>query len=191
MTAIAGWIEDNVAYLAADTCVTYATDQQGTAHKLAAHNDLIIGVGGNKRYADLIRHVWTPPPYRPGPVEAWMVSVVVPSIRSVITDHGYMSTTSGRDDDYGGTVLIGYAGSLWTIRWDGAVLQETQRYAAIGSGGRHAVAALATTAKYAPHLSPAQHLHHALQVASRYTSGVRSPYHIVSTAEPVVVELDP
>lgn len=184
MTCIAGWVHDTHVYLGADTCVSRGYSIDSTPGKLFAHGDMILGVCGYGRYADILQYVWTPPTHHSDvPPEKWMVAELVPSVRTVVREQGYVSTKDGRDDHIGGEALIGYRGSLWRLCVDGAVMRIEAQYAASGSGESEAVAALATSARYAPDLTPHQHLHHALEVSSRYAYGVRGPYHIIRTGE--------
>lgn len=108
--------------------------------------------------------------YSPG---EYMVTVFVAALREALKAHGFM----GKDDegfDFGGTMMVGYCGHLYSIYTDFQVNEFADDMDALGSGHMFALGAMAAT----PRLSPEKRIRTALEAAGRFDRTVCGPYHV-------------
>lgn len=105
-----------------------------TQPKVFEKNGIVFGYTTSYRFGQLIEHALRDMATPKGDVYAWLVQVLVPSIRAALTDGGW---------EGGGTCIIGARGEVWTLQDDFSVLRSTCGYSAVGSGCEYALGCLA------------------------------------------------
>lgn len=108
-----------------------------------------------------------------GDLEEFMATTFIDAVRQCLKDGGF--ATREKDQEEGGTFLVGVAGRLFTVHEDYQVSEQVHPYAAVGCGAEIAVGAMYATA----HLEPGHRLQVALDAAERHSAGVRGPFTIL------------
>jgi ATP-dependent protease HslVU (ClpYQ) peptidase subunit len=146
--------------------------------KVFHNGPYLFGFTGSFRMGQLIHHALTPPePKRP--LERFMSTTFIDSLRSCLKEGGWARRESDREE--GGTFLVGVAGRLFTVESDYQVGYTADGYAAVGAGDEIALGALYATA--GTDLVPRKRVQLALKAAERFSAGVRAPF-VVLTQRP-------
>lgn len=103
----------------------------------------------------------------------FMATTFVDAVRQCLKDGGF--ATRDKDQEEGGTFLVGVAGRLFTVHDDYQVAEQRHPYAAVGCGADVALGVMYATA----HLGPEHRLQIALDAAERHSAGVRGPFTIL------------
>lgn len=176
MTCVAGFIEDGVVWMGADSAgvaghtMTVRADQ-----KLFINGTMLFGFTSSFRMGQLLRWALTVPDHDPRlPVEKFMATTFVDAVRACLKAYGVARKEN--EVESGGTFLVGYHGRLFCIGDDYQVGEAVDPYDAVGCGHDIAKGALFATA----HLKGAARLGVVLRAAERYSAGVRAPFHVQS-----------
>ena len=124
--------------------VVIGGDVQGTGHnnkivhtqpKVFNKRGIIFGFTTSYRFGQLLEHALPDPviPDDPDEIYRWLITVIVPSIKSTLKDNGY---------DGGGNCLIGVKDQLWELQNDFSVLRSVKGYGSVGSGYEYATGCL-------------------------------------------------
>lgn len=148
MTTIAGIQHEYYCEIWVDSRVT-APDGQIYSHpdmmKYAKRGPLIIAGSGEVVPCDIAQNLWNPPvpteadkknPYR------YMIAKAMPSLREVLTKHGYNFDETKEKDDIRFQFIIAFNGELFDIDQDLAVSRDSSGFYGAGSGGSYALGAL-------------------------------------------------
>jgi len=103
----------------------------------------------------------------------YMVSAFIPAVQSLFKDGGFLESNNGELS--GGTFLVGYNGALYQICSDFQVAEYTEDFASCGCGESYALGSL-----YTSNGNVTERVNKALECAAHYSSGVRSPFNILS-----------
>jgi hypothetical protein len=103
-----------------------------------------------------------------------MVTTFIDAVRDCLKSHGWAEKE--KEQEKGGTFLVGYCGRLYEISDDYQVGVSRDGFEACGCGGQVARGALFAT----DHLRGEERMLKALVAAERCSAGVRGPFHVES-----------
>lgn len=172
MTCIVGIAHESRVYLGADSAGIGGYDVANRKDaKVFVNEAMVIGCTTSFRMIQLLQYALVVPKRTPdADVMRFMVTDFIGAVRKCFSDGGFM--TKDREVESGGTFLVGYAGRLFCIDRDFQVGERADGFDACGCGDSYALGAMAST----PKLPPRERLEHALEVAARFSAGVRGPF---------------
>jgi hypothetical protein len=149
--------------------------------KVSRIGPYVVGCCGQQRLSLVVRFAvdWPEPPAQVDP-DRFMISTVVPAIRTTIREHDGIVSTDRCPVWTEVQTLVGFAGRIWAIGKDLSVSRLNTPYAAIGDGRLPAYGALYALERE-PCLPLLERARLALEASARYTACVRPPFHFVST----------
>lgn len=181
MTCIAGFIDQGVAYIGADSCVSYGDLQRQiqSGRKLFVKGDYLFGCAGDVRFEQILRSAFTPPTWRPTQPDAggealhgFLIASFVPQLISCLKEiPGAYDQLKGRTDS---TFLLSTRGHLFEIDCDLTVCRPDNRLFALGTGERLALGALHATAHVEE--TPSARMTRALRAAAHYDKLCAPPF---------------
>lgn len=179
MTCIVGLINNKKVYLGGDSAgvsgrsISYRKDS-----KVFKNNGFVMGFTSSFRMGQLLRYKFIPPKYNTNDdLFEYMVCEFVEKVRTVLKEGGY--NIKDKDQDAGGTFIVGYNGRIFQIQSDYQVSEEEQEYTSVGCGVDLALGSLFSTENF--DMGPKDRLALALDSAQKFSAGVCSPYHFVET----------
>jgi ATP-dependent protease HslVU (ClpYQ) peptidase subunit len=172
MTVIVGLVQDGGVYIGGDSAGISGLSLTVRADTKVFHNGpYLFGFTGSFRMGQLIHHALTPPqPTRP--LERFMSTTFIDSLRTCLKEGGWARRDSDREE--GGTFLVGVSGRLFTVESDYQVGYTRDGYAAVGAGDEIALGSLYATASTG--MPPRQRVQLALRAAEHFSAGVRAPF---------------
>lgn len=184
MTCIVGLVHNGITYIGGDSLgsngwsKTVRDDKK--VFKLSDTGSAIIGYTSSYRMGQLLMYAENLIDKRDEPNidHKYLVTKFIPNVIKLFEDGGYSKTESG--EKIGGSFLLGYKDTLYTIEDDYQVGISSDQYDAIGSGAAYALGSLKTTEDSG--LTPEQRIHLALKAASKFSVGVAPPYYILNTS---------
>jgi hypothetical protein len=179
MTAVVGIVEDDKVWLGGDSAGVGGYSMQTRSDpKVFKNGEFLMGYTTSFRMGQILQHhLAAPVPFEGESGMAYMVKRFIPAVKDMLKQHGFQSSTDGRD--VGGTFLVGYRGELYEVEDDYQVARVRQRFHAVGCGRDLALGSLHTTHGY--DLTPKQRIEAALGAAAEFSAGVRPPFTIIST----------
>src|SRR5690606_30406671 len=134
----------------------------------------IMGFTSSFRMGQLLQYSFNPPKRHPDTdIDKFMVVNFIDAVRSCFKAGGYAEKNN--EVETGGTFLVGYEGRLFKIESDYQVGETITNYDACGCGEDAALGSLGSTEGK----KPLDRLQIALEMAERYSAGVRAPFHFV------------
>lgn len=176
MTAIVGLAQDGRVHLGGDSAgvAGYSLTVRADS-KVFATGPYVMEFTSSFRMGQLLR--WRlDPPEPDGDLERFMSTTFVDAVRDPLRDGGWLRKE--RDQEEGGTFLVGVRGRLFCVESDFQVGEALDGYAAVGCGAELALGALYATAS--TRRTPRARLGLALEAAERYSAGVRGPFAYVT-----------
>lgn len=172
MTAVVGLVEGGKVWMGADSATTWDNTRiQVTSNpKVFRVGPFLVGSSGSGRTQRILRHGWTPPKRGKLPLERYVATTVVDSIRKALSDGG-VAEKKDNVEDAAGDVLLGYRGHLFRMDSDYNVDEARAPYDAVGCG-----APVALGAMYALKAPAKQRILTALRAAQEFNWGVRGPF---------------
>lgn len=151
--------------------------------KLVEKGPYLIGIAGDFRAVNIVRHEFVPPIPRKLGVEyldKFMVSRFVPKLRQAFERNYY-----GKDNETGSALIVAVRGVLYEIGSDYDCIREERGLYSIGSGSQFALGALSALASERVRtLGGAREMvSDALGAAILYDSGTSAPVTIVSQSD--------
>ncbi len=136
----------------------------------------LFGFTSSFRMGQILRFHLTLP--ERGRMEAyrWTVERLVPEIRSIYSEHGFMTKKDGYES--GGTFLLTVDSRLFCIQDDFQVSERVEDFDSCGCGQKYAVGALEILQGF--DLLPVEKVKKALRAAEKFSTGVRGPFRILS-----------
>ena len=180
MTCIVGYVDklENKVYIGGDSAgvggynLTVRSDE-----KVFKNGDYLMGFTSSFRMGQLLRYAFTPPVLEEGEnINKFMCTKFIDAVRQCLKDGGYAS--KDKEEESGGTFLVGYKGRLFEIENDYQVAIHADGYATVGCGDQIANGALYAVDNYS--ITTTSKLTIALEAAERFSAGVRSPFLILS-----------
>src|SRR6187549_1735899 len=178
MTVIASLVHKGHIYMGGDSAGVAGTDMHVRSDpKVFFNGEYLIGFTTSFRMGQLLRYAAKLPVPPENDLHGFMVTTFVDAIRETFKDSGWGKKTSEREE--GGCFLVGVRGKLFDIGGDYGVGMNVLGYDAVGCGGIIAQGALHATKG----MPPRQRITRALSAAVQHSSGVRGPFHILTTKE--------
>lgn len=174
MTCIVGIVQKGKVYMGADSAGTdaYYNQQIRRDPKIFRNGDLLIGYCGSFRMGQLLGlGLNAPTPKANQKPENYMVSELIPVIRTLLKENGYAKVENNVEE--GGQFLVGYDGRLFNIESDFQVGESDDSFDACGAGAPVALGALYATRK---NPKPRDRMKLALEAAARFNASVRPPF---------------
>lgn len=181
MTCVAAVVYDGIVYMGADSAGVAGFDLTVRAdQKVFINGDFIIGFTSSFRMGQLLRFAFKPPKYREDEKDLYeyMVTDFVNAVRKCLTEGGYAQKKDGEES--GGFFLVGTRGRIFQIESDYQVGECMQPFDAVGCGRAYAIGVLSATHA----MDPDRRVRLALEVAEKWSAGVRGPF--VVLAHPTV-----
>jgi ATP-dependent protease HslVU (ClpYQ) peptidase subunit len=138
MTCIVGLEFQDKVLLGGDIQGTgYNNKVVHTQPKVFNKKGVVFGFTSSYRFGQILEHNLADPvvPDNNDDIYRWLITVVIPDIRTVLKMNGY---------ETGGNCLIGVKGQLWEMQNDFSVLRSVNGYGACGSGYEYAMGSLHT-----------------------------------------------
>ncbi len=130
MTCIAGLVEGGRVWIGGDSCASNADTWHDVGPVKVFHlGELLVGVAGSVRVADLVRY------HVPGlrandePPDRFLRSTFAAALWTVLREADQL-----REGEFEGELLVGFAGRLVMVQSDLSILDSAEGGAAIGSG---------------------------------------------------------
>jgi len=178
MTCIVGFIDEQKnIYLGGDSAgvsgldVTIRKDP-----KVFKIGKMVIGYTSSFRMGQLLRFkLKIPKQSKQMDDYEYMCSLFIDAVRKCLKDNGYAEVKNNEEKI--GEFIVGYKGNLYKISGDLQVGMSEENYNVCGCGSSYALGSLATD-PYS--LSPKYRILKALEVAEKFSGGVRHPFRIVT-----------
>jgi ATP-dependent protease HslVU (ClpYQ) peptidase subunit len=182
MTCIVGLIdgENNKIYIGGDSAgVAGLSISIRKDPKVFKRGNFIFGFTSSFRMGQLLMcgNLKIEEPQIDEDVYHYMVTTLVESVRKLFKKGGYSKVD--KNEEIGGTFLVGYKGRLFSIQSDFQVGEVYDDYMSVGCGEDYALGSLFTT-KGLINLSSEERIIKALEAAEYHNGGVRKPFNIVS-----------
>lgn len=175
MTAIVGFAARGKVWIGGDSAGVAGLDLVVRADpKVFRVGEFLIGFTSSFRMGQLLRFKFAPPAHAAGVDDyRYLCTDWIDAVRACLRDGGYAKNESG--EEHGGVFLFGYRGKLYQVCGDFQVGEPADGLASCGCGEAYAIGALAVATG-----SPAAKVRKALEVAARFSAGVRGPFVIES-----------
>jgi hypothetical protein len=179
VTAVVGLVHDGDVYMGADSAgssTSYIALRSDP--KVFITGSYLIGYTTSFRMGQLLKYSFEAPkpPDTSDDLMRFMATEFIDAIRSCFKSGGWSEIEKNRET--GGSFLVGVSGRLFEVEGDYQLSEETQGYAACGSGALVALGSMHTTAYTS--FGPYKRIELALKAAEYFTPGVRGPYNILT-----------
>jgi hypothetical protein len=176
MTAVCAISDGARVWMGADSAGVGGTSLQiRRDEKVFQNGDMLIGCTSSFRMISLLRYTFKQPPKK-SPKQTdleYLHTSYIDAIRRCFKSGGFGVTDGG---DKGGTFLIGWKGNLYMVQDDYQIACPVDRFSAVGCGEDLCLGSLYSTTN----MTPEDRIRTALEVAERYSSGVRGPFIVKS-----------
>jgi ATP-dependent protease HslVU (ClpYQ) peptidase subunit len=178
MTCIVGIEVQGKVLLAGDIQGTGGNNKiVHTQSKVFNKNGVVFGYTTSYRFGQILEHSLKDPvvPERDDEIYRWLLTVLVPEIKSTLKDNGW---------ERGGNALIGIRGQLWELQDDFSVLRSVKGFGAVGSGYEYAMGSLFTSMTHNKPKTPIDYevaIQRAIEVAGTFSPSVGTECTLVST----------
>jgi ATP-dependent protease HslVU (ClpYQ) peptidase subunit len=173
MTCIIGLIDKGDVYIGGDSAgvaglsITIRNDE-----KVFGNGPFIMGGTSSFRMLQLLRYKFSPPAQTIHQSDMeYMVTSFIDACRQCFSQNGF----GDKEATVGGTFLVGYKGSLYTVEGDYQVGIPNTLYDAVGCGADLAMGAMYATEG----MNPKDRITKALSAASTFNAGVAPPFTIM------------
>jgi len=176
MTCIVGFVDKNKnIYLGGDSAgvsgldITIRKDP-----KVFTVGKMVMGYTSSFRMGQLLRFKLRIPK-QPKQMNdyKYMCTTFIDAVRKCLKDNGY--TKVSNNEETIGEFIVGYKGCLYDINDDLQVGVSEENYDVCGCGSSYALGSLATNQSS----NPEQIVLKALQIAEKFSGGVRRPFRVV------------
>jgi hypothetical protein len=171
MTCIVGLVHKGRVYLGGDSAAVEDSHylRQYSIPKIFRNGEFIMGYTSSFRMGQILQYKFTPPVIQ-GDLMAYMVNDFVDAVRLSMT--GVMRTRDGVEEI--GNFLVGVRGQLFNFDGDCGIHPITD-FDVVGCGISVARGSMYSTVGQ----KPQKRLLTALEAASKFTTGVIAPFHII------------
>ncbi|MFN8304040.1 MAG: hypothetical protein U0U46_16250 [Saprospiraceae bacterium] len=178
MTCIVGIVEKQKVFIGGDSAgISGQNVWIRQDRKVFKVGPFVIGCTASFRMTQLLQFSFTPPaPVPDADLFKFMCTDFVDALRACFKSGGFLTVSSSVES--GGNFLIGYENRLFEICTDFQVSESVEGFDSVGSGFAFALGALHALDKSLP--APAR-IQTALEIAAHRSTGVRPPFHILST----------
>lgn len=178
MTCIVGLVNKGDVWLGADSAATdRGLDRTIIGDpKVFIVNNVGFGVCGLPKVMDVVAHAIDIPTQTGGSDRKFLVSELVPALRSGLKAFECTADEDGQSY-FEGAMLIGYRGKLYTLQGNFQLINAAAGYDATGSGGDAALGSLRHTGNIR---NPKKRLLKALETSAQHNAGVAGPFVLVT-----------
>lgn len=183
MTCIVAVAHEGSLIVGADTQVTGEDWKQATlcekvfVSKVCGGTQFALGLSGQPRVLQILRYciAWDDVPgvHAPGDVMAWVVSVLIPTMREALAAHGGPGI-DGEPQSFDGNLVLGIHGHLFEIHRGWQVIEPRSPFTVIGQD-QVALGVLVAHEKLGLPLSESA-VRCALEAAEERSNGVGGPF---------------
>jgi hypothetical protein len=170
MTCIVGLVDKGNVYIGGDSAGVNASELSITLRadeKVFINGPFIMGFTTSFRMGQLLRYKLSPPKQTVHMDDMkYMVTDFIDTAIKCFVENGYGTESSG------GSFLVGYKGTLYTVDSDFQVGKPINQYAAVGCGSNLALGSLYTTVGK----DPKYRMKVALEAAAHFSAGVAAPF---------------
>lgn len=143
----------------------------------------MFGVCGSLRIFDILDSMGSPPPIpKKQDLQRYIRSCLIPEFQKALRNAAIIQKKDGMETMNSTTILLGVSGRLFIINENLAVIEQVEKYAAVGSSTGLALGSLHTTEKLK--WNPKKRLTIALEAAGCFDGSVRGPFHILKIKNP-------
>jgi ATP-dependent protease HslVU (ClpYQ) peptidase subunit len=176
MTCIVGLVEGDTVWVGGDSAGVGGLDLTVRAdQKVFRNGPMLFGFTSSFRMGQLLRYALRIPDHDPRtPDDKYMVTTFIDAVRECLKSHGWAEKE--KEQEVGGSFLVAYKGTLYTIHSDYQVGVAADGYDAVGCGEAFARGALFAT----DGRSGSERVELALKAAERCSAGVRGPFIVES-----------
>lgn len=170
MTCIVGLVDKGDVYIGGDSAGVAGLSLSIRAdEKVFGNGPFIMGFTSSFRMGQLLRYKFSPPAQTVHQDDMeYMVTSFVDACRTCFSQNGF----GDKDATRGGSFLVGYKGTLYTIEGDYQVGKLHAPFDSVGCGSDLALGALYATEGQ----QPEKRINLALQAASTFSAGVSPPF---------------
>ena len=145
--------------------------------KVFLNGKFLIGYTSSFRMGQILRFKFEPPPIprKQDLLFQYMCTTFVDRARKALKKGGFSEVSSNVES--GGTFLVGIQGHLFSVQSDFQVEESAEDFNSVGCGDSYALGALAVQP---PGHDPEKRVRQALQVAEKFSGGVRGPFLIMT-----------
>lgn len=175
MTCIVGLVHKNKVYIGGDSAGVAGYDISIRKDKKVFQNGpMIFGFTSSFRMGQLLQYALVIPDH-PKDMDTfqYMTVILVDAIRACMLKGGFLY--KDKEQESGGTFLVGYKGRLFRIAGDFQVGEHVCLYDAVGCGDNFALGSLFTSKS----MKPKDRVKKALEAAANFSAGVIGPFNIV------------
>lgn len=189
MTCIVGLVQDGALWIGGDAAMGNGeTISCGLRPKVfrrdvaviggAVVEPMLLGYTTSFRFGQLVEHGLTVPARPPERLpEAYMALEFVDALRAVLKDKGWAKVEHSREEV--GTLVVAYAGAIWTLGSDLQATPVAEGYDACGSGYQVALGSLHTSSGRPAY----DRVYAAMAAAAAISPHVRPPFTILSAGK--------
>lgn len=145
--------------------------------KVFRNGPFLIGFTSSFRMGQILRFASLPEQPDDVADERFMCTTFIDAVRHALKEGGCATRES--EAESGGQFLVGYKGTIWSVQSDYQVARSVDPFNACGCGESYAIGALAIMDEA---IDPAERVRKALEVAERYSAGVRGPFFVQEAA---------
>ena len=175
MTCIVGLVDEDKVYIGGDSAgvagynITVRKDK-----KVFKNGSFIMGFTSSFRMGDLLHWSFEPPEHPSKmSVDKFMRTVFIDAVRACLKEGGY--SVIENNNERAGCFIVGYRGKLFSIYSDFQVGESVVLYDSVGCGSLYALGSL-----YSTKGNPKKRILIALKAAEEFSSGVVSPFQVLS-----------
>ena len=177
MTCIVGMIDGDDVLIGADSCggdVEQYTVINRADTKVFTRGPYLFGFTSSFRMGQLLQYNLEVPEHPHGMNNhCFMATRFIDSVRRCLTSGGFAAKKD--EVESGGTFLVAYSGSLFTVYGDYQVGENADGYASVGCGYEFAYGAI-----HATEGEPAMtRVKKALKAAAKFSAYVMPPFHVL------------
>lgn len=191
MTCIVGITDGTDVWLGADNS---HSDNSGSEFlnkhpKIWMRGDMVMGVSGSLRIAQLLQYALECPPIKPDEdIYTYMVTTFADSMRGCLRNAGHLQVNDSVEQIGDSRILVGAKGHLFNFACDCGFVEPPESYTAIGCGAPEALGTLYALWAMPPYSTGADKwyrgiLQSALECSARFNTAVRAPFHFISTRD--------
>lgn len=178
MTCIVGVVDGDHVIIGGDSAGVggYSITSRADS-KVFRVGEYVMGFTTSFRMGQLLRYSFDAPAPTGWDVDRHMATTFVTSVRTCLSNGGWLKTNSGRDD--GGTFLVGIRGLLYAVYGDFQIARAMDGYASVGCGADLALGSLHSTR--GGNRSARRRAELALEAAAHHSAGVCAPFAFETT----------
>lgn len=180
MTCIIGLVDKGSVYMGGDSAgVSGLSISVRSDEKVFTNGPFLMGFTSSFRMGQLLRYKFTCPQQTVDQDDmTYMVVTFVDAVRELFADNGYGSM-GDKSPNKGGTFLVGYKGTLYTIDSDFQVGKVELQYDSVGCGSDIALGSLFTSSGKKPEVR----IQLALEAAAKFSAGVVAPFTLLKLSK--------